>query len=272
MKILIAGDSHGRMDSLRHLQSQVMAQIPECTTCIQVGDFGFYPLTLDVKQDRFPMTTYAIDGNHEDHIWLRKVTDQKKKDWKDRLNLTYIDRGQVLELGGATIGFLGGAMNVDRPNTGSIRMCYNNYVSDKDVQTAVSNFNKYKLDLIVTHSCPTGIGVNIRGMECFLPGVEHFITKPFSLPPTPIDDCGEHALTELWHCLSNKPTTWVFGHFHRTHRSMVRNTEFVCVGSSDTTTDNAQILPFIYDTDSKNISIGDKVQHLNRLKNERYWQ
>ena len=264
MKILICGDVHGRLHCLQWLQSQVKKQIPECETCIQVGDFGFYPRIMDSFTAKLPMKTYAIDGNHEDHIWLRKVENKGHWDkWKERNDIWFVDRGEVLEIDGATIGFIGGAMNVDRPNSGSTRLKYNNYVSKGDVKHALSNFNKYMLDLIIAHSCPTGVGVNIPGEPIFVPGVKQFICDPFQLPMPPLEDSGEHALADLWNGLTHKPSVWMFGHFHKYHQKQVEGTEFVCVGSTDPTTDGYTVMPFIYDTVDKTITVGDKVPHFH---------
>lgn len=270
MKILIAGDVHGQLGRLAYLQHKVQEQLPECTTCIQVGDFGYYPEFLDSFPMKFPMDTYAIDGNHENHVWLRKVLEMDHpKRWLERNNLRFVDRGDVLELGGATIGFVGGAMNVDRKNTGSTRLCYNNYVSNKDVKKALENFHKYQLDLMVTHSCPVDIGVNTPGHPYFQPFIKELICDPFNLPMVPLNDCGEHALTDLWNGLEHKPGTWVYGHFHKLHQGYVQGTEFVCVGSTDMSTDQDKVVPFIYDTETKTLSAIEDVPHFKRQSNGR---
>ena len=259
MKILIAGDVHSRFERLWYLQKETQKQFPDCTTCIQVGDYGFYPASMP-SLPVYPMTTFVIDGNHEDHRWLRHNFEIMKDDWSTH-NLYFMDRGTVMTLGDSTIGFIGGAMNVDRPNFADEDLCYNNYISAADVDKTLKEFNKYTLDLVVSHSCPTGIGVNMKGHPYFVPLVKLFVTDQFNLPAMPTNDCGEHALTEVWNGLTTKPKCWMYGHFHATHCKYVKDTLFTCVGSSDQTTDAEHLIPYIYDTETKTIKEGERIPH-----------
>ncbi len=246
MKILIAGDCHGDLKSLDALQEKVPYH--DCQECIQVGDLGFFPHVFKKLSTkfRFGIGVRAIDGNHEDHEWLHNRTHFP---WVDA-GIAYMHRGSVCEIGGVRIGFLGGAMHVDRPNDPGDG--YVNRITESDLANAIVEFNREPIDLIVTHTCPAFIGVGMEGDPQFLHGLYTFICEPFGLPLTSILDCGDHALTELWESLDHKPKHWVFGHFHKVHQSKVGDTQFTCVG----TTDPSQKVYFVYDTKTQELTKG----------------
>jgi hypothetical protein len=89
-------------------------------------------------------------------------------------------------------------------------------------------FNLEHPQLIVTHSCPTRIGVGVRGSPMFEPLVRVHVTNA-GFDSGPQDDCGEPELTKLWHGLRFSPHGWVFGHFHHSHSAEVEGTRFVCL-------------------------------------------
>lgn len=262
MKILLAGDVHGRFPYLKLAMSYAKKQVPDLDLCIQVGDFGFYSSIFEahLRDYGFPYKVLAIDGNHENHKWLHK---RMNKEFAASRNLEYIPRGTVMEFDGRKIGFIGGAMNVDRKQEGNVRFGTQNFISKKDVKHALEEFNKHELDVIISHSCPHGIGVGVVGHPFFLPTIMEHILIPYNLPATDINDCGEHALKDLWDGLIHKPKHWIFGHFHYIHENTVDGTHFVCIGCTDFTDNerNPSFLPFFYDTIDNQISIGDRVSY-----------
>ncbi|MBF0297462.1 MAG: metallophosphoesterase [Oligoflexia bacterium] len=222
MRILLIGDVHGKLHLLHRLLTYARSTF-SINAAIQVGDFGFYETTFDLFSDDdlvFPVPVYAIDGNHEDHTWLKK-----KSKWHPKINLNYVTRGSVLSFGQSKIGFLGGALNRDRPQF----KC--NYILPSERIKASRRFNKNPPDLVITHSCPASIGIGMHANEelrsggnCYIRGIH---TE--EVDPGPEDDCGEMELTKLWHSLKIRPLAWVFGHFHFKHRAMVDNTTFMAL-------------------------------------------
>ena len=102
MKILLLGDCHGHLNLLHRLCVRAQ-QVHGVEAAIQVGDFGFYPKVLHgfihEGQRRFPIPVHAIDGNHEDHGWLRSSrSDGTLFEW-EAANLFVHDRGTVAEVG-----------------------------------------------------------------------------------------------------------------------------------------------------------------------------
>jgi hypothetical protein len=230
MRVLIAGDVHGLIREFAQRVEQACRQ-HDVRAVIQLGDFGFYPEVIQAlldEQVRFAVPVHALDGNHEDHRWLEvELRNKAVARWRDKLNLFYQPRPSVARFGSALVGFLGGALNVDRPQELNRRAKSSNYILRRQRRVAVEIFNRLKPDLIATHSCPSGIGVGIHGNPLFASSVLQYVVEA-GFNPGPEDDCGDEELTRLWENLRQKPKAWVFGHFHLNHFAQVENTQFAC--------------------------------------------
>jgi predicted phosphodiesterase len=253
MKYLVAGDVHGCFYDLECVINQAIKKY-KIDACIQVGDFGFYPVCLDrFIGKRFNVPVYAIDGNHENHDWL-KVSLEKGAGpiWKEQHNLEFIPRGTTWEIDGCKFGFLGGAMNVDRKQAGSSKKRTTNYLLNVEIKEAVRKFNDFgQLDFLITHSCPHSIGVGMEGNACFFESIDKYITTPFGVSTGTLNDCGEQALSNLWYGLTHKPKEWIYGHFHQLTQKQVQDTIFTCIGCVDSMGGHEFARPFIIDTQKK---------------------
>lgn len=250
MRVLIVGDVHGRHTELVEVLKQAQVDF-RITAAIQVGDFGFYQEVIQralEEHQRFPVPLHVIDGNHEDHQWLRRVLlTGAGTIWRQELNLIYQPRPSVTCLGASKVGFLGGALHVDRPQKHNWLSGFPNYILRRHREHAAFLFNKERPQLIVTHSCPSRIGVGIQSSTEMQPGVaEHITAAGFDAGPE--HDCGEGELARLWLDLAYKPRAWVFGHFHRAHQTTVEGTRFVCV-ADDLESPSRSLV--IWDTDEK---------------------
>jgi len=252
MRVLMVGDIHGRLAELAAALRQAQADY-RIEAAIQVGDFGFTRERLRearLERWRFPVPVHAIDGNHEDHAWLsRAMLLGAARSWQQELNLIYQPRPSVVQLGTSRVGFLGGALHVDRPQRHNLLAGLPNYILGRHRERAVALFNGERCDLIVTHSCPAGIGIGLRA------AVEHehavgVHVRGAGFDPGPAEDCGEVELRRLWGELSHRPRAWVFGHFHRAHTATIEGTRFV--GLDDDLTSPSRRLA-IWDTEEKKV-------------------
>ena len=232
MRVVVVGDVHGAIHELPGYLMHVKKYF-RVEAAIQVGDFGFFKDLVDVATESgvyFPVPLHAIDGNHEDHAWLKEcMASGVAGEWKSRFNLHFMPRGSVEKLGSSTVGFLGGALHVDRKQFFSSRSLASNYIQKAEIENALQVFGAGAPELIVTHSCPAGIGIGMKSHPLFEHGVYEFVKKP-GFDPGPQDDCGDMELALLWKSLERKPQAWAFGHFHHFHEATVDGTHFVCAG------------------------------------------
>jgi len=226
VRVALIGDVHGDLEELcaRLLRAHRTWGVG---AAIQLGDFGFEERVLGAGRGwpHFPVPLLALCGNHEDHeflAWSGRAGHWRR--WAER-GLLYQPRGSVARLGGATIGFLGGAFHVDRPQEEL------NRPSALELERARRNFEVRRPDLIATHSCPAGIGVGMQANPQFVQGMADYVRK-VGIDPGPQGDCGEPGLTELWQRLAHRPKLWAFGHFHQEHHAQVQGTHFFCVPST----------------------------------------
>jgi len=252
MRILIVGDVHGQHRKLAEALRQAQADY-RIEAAIQVGDFGFYKSLLaasNADRVRYPVPLHAIDGNHEDHAWLRRaLLTGAARNWPRELNLIYQPRPSVAQLGASKVGFLGGALHVDRPQKHNWLSGFPNYILRRNREQAVALFNRERPELIVTHSCPARIGIGLQSTAEMRPGVAEYITAA-GFDSGSADDCGEVELSRLWCELAYKPRAWVFGHFHRVHEATIEGTRFV--GLSDELDAPSRRLA-IWDTEEKKL-------------------
>ena len=237
MPILILGDCHGAWPKLIDAVTRGV-ELHGATAVIQVGDFGFEPelfpaLTTALAASPFPVPVHAIDGNHEDHVWLwRQQAAGAFPRWASAYNLIVHGRGHTAIIDSLRVGFLGGALNSKSPQIGAEAAGTTNWVTDRDADHAAAAFNAAGVELVVTHSCPHSIGIHMRGPCEQAASVKRFITDA-GFDGGPLDDCGEPGLLRLWSRLTRPPWGWVFGHFHIHREAWTAGTAFHCVGSID---------------------------------------
>ncbi len=224
------------------------------TAAIQVGDFSFTKEVLKHPElYKLPVPLYVIDGNHEDFKFLKKSLSKGEHEKWASHHLNYQQRGSTVVLDGIRVGFIGGAMNVHRPQ----RMIAGNIISDDDLRRTLKEFSANPPDIIISHSCPTGIGVGMLGNPAHKMGIYYNIIMA-GYDPGPFDDCGETQLAGLWKGMAKKPRLWIFGHFHRFHRQRVGDTEFIGMPSIENTV--RQVL--LWDTNATDISESLIIQSL----------
>ena len=249
---MIVGDAHGQHQRVAEGLRQAQTDF-RIAAAIQVGDFGFYQDLMGRAREeglRYPVPLHVIDGNHEDHAWLRRaLLLGMARRWQKESNLVYQPRPSVAVFGSSKVGFLGGALHVDRPQRHDLFSGFPNYILRRQREHAAALFNRERPELIVTHSCPARIGIGIQGSTEMQPGVAEHITAA-GFDPGPEDDRGEVELSRLWLDLAYRPRAWVFGHFHRPHQAAVDGTLFHCVSDDLDSPSRALV---IWDTEEKRL-------------------
>lgn len=147
------GDIHGVPNALTWALDKVKKINPEVTAIIQVGDFGFYPNTLQYFKHINPyIPVFAIDGNHEYYPLLEGITEVTEI----VPNIFYVPRGTVMELDGRKIGFCGGASSVDRQIR--LKRGLSWYPEEVVTRDDIAKFvGVEKVDILVTHTPPQSI-------------------------------------------------------------------------------------------------------------------
>jgi predicted phosphodiesterase len=192
------GDIHGNVGPLVKALDLLKTK-PEVTALIQVGDFGFYPNTIErfrFLKSHIPI--YAIDGNHEHFPMLVNKTEITEM----VPNVFYVPRGTVMELDGRKIGFIGGAASVDKDIRLRQRMAW--YPEEVVTEADIKKFDGVdQLDILVTHTPPQSI---------ILRNFDQNNLLWFGLPPTWIDPSAV-LLEKLWLRLCS-PKLYA-GHMHK---------------------------------------------------------
>jgi predicted phosphodiesterase len=277
-RILILGDSHGKWHDLNSVMKNVDFNLNiKYDFVIQVGDFGFFPQvfenlnifnrksiknkntigsTSEYSPLKFHKKVLAIDGNHENHEWLKK---QNYDEWKEKYNIHYQPRGSWIDLDGYKIGFMGGALHADRAQEGSIDKETTNYILNKQVKKTITEWNSVGgMDTVITHSCPTGLGIGMEGHPALYMAVQKYIVDAGYGAGNHLD-CGDEPLTMLYNGLIKKPTFQFYGHFHRVSNKKIGETEFICVGSTDSSDHKKYVNPFILDTKTNSYEFHNKM-------------
>jgi len=233
MRVLIVGDVHGDFAGLAECLEWAVAE-HAVSAAFQVGDFGFFRERMEAwlaRRQRFVVPVHVIDGNREDHGWLARCCRKGEVTrWRESFNLCYQPRPSLASVNGICVGFLGGALHVHRRQEHRVFIGRPNYIDTTQLARAVELFTREPPRLLVTHSCPAGIGIGLRGDPALkLSVINHVVDAGFD--PGPIDDRGETILSQLWQQLAARPQAWVFGHFHRRHEAVIEDTHFVCAGA-----------------------------------------
>ena len=163
VKILVIGDVHGHLDRMVEL-----LQSDTFDFALQVGDFGAYLSTSNLSaipehrrhdlgqfgqyyeaQKPIPVPTYFCKGNHEDFELLEKYVVNHEV----LPNLFYVPNGQVMEIQGVRIGFLGGNFSAKWFDKPVPNKCQSQkilgYLRESEIQILKTNAGP--IDILVTH-------------------------------------------------------------------------------------------------------------------------
>lgn len=197
--ILLVGDIHARYgivdDQVAHAQDELGVRVDQV---LVLGDFGVFAPELHrhFRRDgrRFARPVAFIEGNHEDFV----AFDRLVRDYADVF--THLPRASVQRLGAWNWLCIGGARYMDAWSTPR-----GSEISDQDIDACLEHAPG-SVDVVISHDCPTGIGVTSAAVLAHLgqPGVA--------------------GLTRVAGHLN--PRWWFFGHHHRWHESDHNGTHY----------------------------------------------
>ncbi len=228
MRIGLLGDVHGNYDIFYGMLMH-MVENQKISVAFQVGDFGLSEAVLKHKEIfDLPVPLYVIDGNHEDFRFLAMfLRSGLREKWASH-NLYYQPRGSTENIQGTQTGFIGGGLHVDQPQ----QRKNGNVITNDEVNSALKEFNENPPQIVVSHSCPAGIGLGMLGHPSHARGVVEYIVMA-GYDPGPSCDYGETQLTSLWERLEKRPKLWIYGHFHQFQSRKIEDTLFICLPRID---------------------------------------
>lgn len=191
---------------------------------IQVGDFGYWPRSVNKTWDReFDHPCYFICGNHEDFESLVHIDEPNlgldpyhsySGQWTKMMRQwDYKSRGTIED----GILFIGGARSIDRhwriegldwfPEE-NISCAQQEYILDQ-----IEEYGAKDIHTVISHDAPTSFV-----LESILSGPEYH-------------DGNRKFLEEVRRIV--EPERWYFGHYHRPISDTTHGTYWECVGIVD---------------------------------------
>ena len=204
--IFLTGDTHIPVD-VKKLNTKNFPEQKDLTRddyVIVLGDFG-----LLWKEDKEyfhwkkwfedkPFTTLWLDGNHENHDWIDRLSVSLWHGGNVHFvsdNIIHLMRGQVFTLAEKTFFVCGGASSIDKEHrTLGTSWWAREDISYAECNEGIDNLEKAgDVDFILTHTCPSDL-----------------LFQMFQI--SPLRDPTAQFLNEI--ALRNKSAEWYFGHHH----------------------------------------------------------
>lgn len=219
---LIATDWHGNADQAREVIFE--AERKGIDTIVHLGDFGIkesshrYLGTLQRYLEFFNIRLYFIDGNHErfSRIFQKEVLSDGTCFVCD--NIFYLPRGLRWSWQGVSFMALGGAGSINRfkPGSGSSHWDDNEFITDKDVEKAISGG---PVDVMFMHDSPADAPNELidsadEQMKCI---------KTFGLTSVMYTYAHREQLRQVTNAVN--PRFLFHGHYHRYMHSTYKHQE-----------------------------------------------
>lgn len=224
-KIYTCGDTHGGsvgdMQKLNSTRFFSGTKLTKDDYVIQLGDFGCVwsrPGTPRYKEDLHwqkwlqnkPWTTLFIDGNHENHDMLDELEQVPMFGGmvgKVNDSIYHLKRGRVYTIAGKTFFTMGGAESIDKEGrclgTSYWHQEVPNY-AEIDQALAVLEKHDWKVDYVLTHTCPTYVAEMLLSVHDLSEGGTYC---------NKVNDPTCNFLEHIYSKLSFK--MWYYGHWHQ---------------------------------------------------------
>lgn len=229
--IYVTGDCHGDFDKFSNHYFPEQKELTKNDVVIIAGDFGGLWELKEDKREKWWMdwleernfTTLVVTGNHENY---ERINQLPKKEWKGgsvgviRPSVLVAGRGEIYDIDGIKVFCFGGARSHDISDgildsndpkwkdkarfldsrgkymyrVKGISWWEEELPTKEEIEHSRENLAKhdYKVDLIVTHCCPSSI------QSQFLPYGEYDVLTDY--------------LNEIKHTAAYDH--WYFGHYH----------------------------------------------------------
>ena len=214
------GDLHGKCKVADRLLAEVLS--PDIKQVIQVGDYGWWPKSIEAWTTEFKPICRFIDGNHENFKELERLHKHPRpyRNWKPGWDIT-IRNWQHMKRGTIVNGvlYIGGARSPDKAyRTPGVDWFPEESLSKKDRKHIMGSINLYgpeNIHTVITHDCPAVFRVDkiIHNLRGWPDGNNRFLTKVFN---------------------KVRPKRWFFGHYHCKMEGEVAGTSWRCIGEIET--------------------------------------
>lgn len=205
--VMVLGDIHGHFQRVNHLIQREQPDI-----ILQCGDIGYWPRMggeefkeLDTSATRI----YFCDGNIDDIVALRELSQGCRLPVEISPNIFYMPRGSVLTLpDGRRALFVGGAMSRDKhQRSPGVDWFPEEEICDLDM----CGLPPPPVDMVISHTCPA-----------------EFTVSNFKVNTAEGDDISRHYLSAV--LKRYQPGLWFFGHWHLRAEGVFMQTRWYALG------------------------------------------
>lgn len=217
-RILLAGDWHGMLNQGKAAMNR--AHDLGISTIIQVGDFGYWgdeatERTLNTWEtflERWDITLYFIDGNHENFHSLYKdyPLDTETGLRPLRKRIIHIPRGYLFTWNDLRILALGGAYSIDRNyRKENVSWWAEEEVTQEDISKSLKALNGETVDILLMHDSPAAVPNHITDNV----GAQHMAGIQFGFNHLYNTGLHRESLDEVYFVA--QPAILIHGHYHK---------------------------------------------------------
>lgn len=210
--IYITGDKHGNYSDIFYFCNKYKTSINDIMIILGDAGINYYldnrDYILKEKLKELPITLFCIHGNHEERPY--NISTYKTKLFKSGIvyyeeeypNILFAKDAQIYDFNNNKTLVIGGAYSIDK--NFRLIMGYKWYKSEQpnnEIKSEVKKVlkdNNYKIDIILSHTCP----YKYIPYEVFMSGIDQ----------SKVDNTTEEFLDKIESTVNYK--RWYCGHFH----------------------------------------------------------
>ena len=210
--IYITGDKHGNYSEIFYFCNKYKTSINDIMIILGDAGINYYldnrDYILKEKLKELPITLFCIHGNHEERPY--NISTYKTKIFKNGIvyyeekypNILFAKDAEIYDFNNNKTLVIGGAYSIDK--NFRLIMGYNWYKSEQpnnEIKSEVKKVlkdNNYKIDIILSHTCP----YKYMPYEVFMSGIDQ----------SKVDNTTEEFLDKIESTVNYK--RWYCGHFH----------------------------------------------------------